>query len=77
MFTVLPLGLASACYMFTKLVRPLVKYWRGRGLRIIVYLDDGLCATKGENNAGAAEQGGQRGDRPPKVLPACMDAHAR
>ena len=47
-FTVLPLGLASA---FTKLVRPLVKYWRGHGLRIIVYLDDGLCATKGETNA--------------------------
>ena len=50
-FTVLPFGLVSACYMFTKLVRPLVKYWRGHGLRIIVYLDDGLCATKGETNA--------------------------
>ena len=28
-----------------------MKYWRGHGLRIIVYLDDGLCAKKGETNA--------------------------
>ena len=49
-FTVLPFGLSSACYIFTKLVRPLVKYWRERGLRIIVYLDDGLCAMSGEAN---------------------------
>ena len=27
MFTVLPFGLATACYAFTKLLRPLVKYW--------------------------------------------------
>ena len=50
-FTVLPFGLSSACYAFTKLVRPLVRYWRERGLRIIVYLDDGLCAMDGESNA--------------------------
>ena len=37
-FTVLPFGLSSACYIFTKLVRPLVRYWRERGLRVIVYL---------------------------------------
>ena len=53
-FTVLPFGLSTACYMFTKLVRPLVRYWRGKGLRIIVYLDDGLCAVKGEENAHTA-----------------------
>ena len=50
-FTVLPFGLSSACYIFTKLVRPLVKYWRAKGLRILVYLDDGLCAVGGESNA--------------------------
>ena len=50
-FTVLPFGLSSACYAFTKLVRPLVRYWRERGLRIIIYLDDGLCAMDGESNA--------------------------
>ena len=50
-FTVLPFGLSPACYIFTKLVRPLVKYWRAQGLRIIVYLDDGLCAMNDEANA--------------------------
>ena len=50
-FTVLPFGLSSACYIFTKLVCPLVKYWQAQGLRIIVYLDDGLCAMNGETNA--------------------------
>ena len=28
-FTVLPFGLATACYIFTKLLRPLVRYWPG------------------------------------------------
>ena len=50
-FTVLPFGLSSACYIFTKLLRPLVRYWRSQGLRIIVYLDDGVCAVEGECNA--------------------------
>ena len=44
-FMVLPFGLASACYIFTKLLRPLVRYWRAKGLRIVMYLDDGLCAV--------------------------------
>ena len=26
-------------------------YWRKRGLRIIVYLDDGLCTVSGQENA--------------------------
>ena len=50
-FTVLPFGLASACYIFTKLVRPLVGYWRRKGLRIVVYLEDGLCAVTSEERA--------------------------
>lgn len=40
-FKVLPFGLSSAPYVFTKLLRPLVKYWRTAGIHIIVYLDDG------------------------------------
>ena len=28
-FAVLPFGLLSACYAFTKLLRPLIRYWRG------------------------------------------------
>ena len=31
-FTVLPFGLSTACYLFTKLMRPLVRHWRGRSL---------------------------------------------
>ena len=50
-FTVLPFGLSSACYMFTKLLRPLVRYWCAKGLRIVVYLDDGLCAVAGRQTA--------------------------
>lgn len=33
MFRVLPFGLSTACYVFTKLLRPLVKRWRSMGLR--------------------------------------------
>ena len=39
MFKVLPFGLASACYVFTKLLRPFVKKWRSEGIRAIVYMD--------------------------------------
>ena len=41
-FTVLPFGLSSASYIFTKLLRPVCKYWRGLGKRCIIYLDDGF-----------------------------------
>ena len=40
-FTVLPFGLTSAPYLFTKLLRPLVKYWRKNGVKIAVFIDDG------------------------------------
>ena len=56
MFTVLPFGLSTACYMFIKLLRPLVRYWRTRGLRILVYLDDGLCTVAGRQKALDASQ---------------------
>lgn len=41
-FNVLPFGLSTAPYIFTKLMRPLVKLWRIRGFYSLVYLDDGL-----------------------------------
>ena len=50
-FTVLPFGLSTACYIFTKLLRPLVRYWRMRGIRITVYLDDGLGSVSGYQRA--------------------------
>ena len=55
-FTILPFGLSTTCYMFTKVIRPLVRYWRARGLRILVYLDDGLGAMSGEQPAIEASQ---------------------
>ena len=45
-FLVLPFGLATACYVFTKLLRPLVKRWRSQGIRCVIYLDDGIAGGK-------------------------------
>ena len=41
-FTVLPFGLSSAPFVFTKVVRPLVKHWRSHAVKIACFLDDGL-----------------------------------
>ena len=44
-FQVLPFGLSSAPYIFTKSLRPLVKHWREQGFLTVLYLDDGWgCA---------------------------------
>ena len=32
-FTALPFGLSTACHLFTKLMRPLIRHWWGRGLK--------------------------------------------
>jgi hypothetical protein len=45
-FTQLPFGLAPACYVFTKVMRQLVKSWRSRGIRLIPYIDDFLFACR-------------------------------
>ena len=44
-FLVLAFGLATAGYVFTKLLRPLIKKWRSEGKKSIIYLDDGLLAA--------------------------------
>ena len=41
-FTVLPFGLTSAPYIFSKLMRYLAKKWRSESKVIVVYLDGGL-----------------------------------
>ena len=41
-FWVLPFGLSSAPYIFTKVFTPLVAYWRQQGIHTVVYLDDVL-----------------------------------
>jgi len=48
-FTVLPFGLATACY--TKLLHLLVKYWCSQGLRALLYLDDSVVAVTGKEAA--------------------------
>ena len=47
-FRVFPFGLSTACYVFTKLLRPFVKRL---GLRAIVYIDDGICASSSQSEA--------------------------
>ena len=49
-FNVLPFGLASAPYLFTKVMRPLVTLWRSAGILIAVYLDDGFCVIPSTTN---------------------------
>ena len=51
---VLPFGLATACYLFTKLLQPLVKSWRFQGLQTVIYLDDGIAAVEGKLEAAKA-----------------------
>ena len=51
-FSVLPFGLCSSVpYLFTKLLKPLVKNWRSEAKSIVVYLDDGLGAAADMNKA--------------------------
>lgn len=38
----LPFGFKSAPYVFTKVMRPLIKKWRGEGTCVTMYLDDGI-----------------------------------
>ena len=45
-YTVLAFGLSSAPYLFTKCLKPIVKYWRENGVDIVLYLDDGLGFAK-------------------------------
>ena len=50
-FSGLPFGLSSAPYLFTKLLKSLVKKWRSEAKSIVVYLDDGLGAAADMNKA--------------------------
>ncbi|MES9880156.1 MAG: reverse transcriptase domain-containing protein [Sedimenticola sp.] len=44
-FTVLPFGLCNSPYVFSKVLRCLVKHWRNKGLQIVLFLDDGACTN--------------------------------
>jgi hypothetical protein len=45
-FNVLCFGLATAGFIFSKVLRELIKYWRSKSIIIIMYLDDGLGGTE-------------------------------
>lgn len=40
-FTVLPFGGSTSGFIFTKVLREMVKYWRSHGIKIVMFLDDG------------------------------------
>ena len=41
-YTVLTFGLSSTQFIFTKRLRPVVKFWRLQGIKIVLHLDDGF-----------------------------------
>ena len=41
-------------YVFTKMMHPLARLWRSKGLKAIVYLDEGTVASQNESSANAA-----------------------
>ena len=48
----MPFGLAPASYVFTKVLRPFIKKWRGEGIRCIIYVDDGIHGAPGKRATG-------------------------
>ena len=55
-FTVLPFGLCSACYIFAKLMHSMVRCWWSWGLRPVEYINNGLYAKSGMQPACSASQ---------------------
>ena len=39
----------------TKLLQPLVKSWRGHGLKVVIYLNDGICSVPADRAEAANE----------------------
>ena len=44
-FTVLPFGLSTAPWVFTKVTRVLLRHWRANGIRCQMYMDDGTVGA--------------------------------
>ena len=51
MFNVLPFGISTAGYIFTKLTRVPVTYWRAQGIKIVMFLDDGIAGCDNVDEA--------------------------
>ena len=41
-FNAFPFGLSTAPYIFTKILKPAVHHWRSSGIKVCMFLDDGL-----------------------------------
>ncbi|KAI9554940.1 reverse transcriptase [Daphnia sinensis] len=50
-FSCLPFGLSSAPWAFTKILKPVVAFLRGKGFKLIVYLDDFLLISSSRSQA--------------------------
>ncbi|XP_033729387.1 uncharacterized protein LOC117318520 [Pecten maximus] len=55
-FNVLPFGISTAGYIFTKFLRQVVKHVRGQGHKLVMFLDDGIG---GHGTAGGANVASQ------------------
>ena len=44
-FKSLPFGLSTAPYLFNKLVRVMVRYWRAQGIKCMMFFDDGSAGA--------------------------------
>ena len=44
-------GLSPAPQVFTKLMRQLIKYWRAKAIRVVIYIDDGIGGAGTFKNA--------------------------
>lgn len=50
-FNVLPFGISVAGFIFSKVLREVVKYWRSCGRSVIMFLDDGLAGASDYESA--------------------------
>ena len=50
-FKVLPFGLCSTPYIFTKFIKPIVSILRSTGIRIVLYLDDMITIAESKEEA--------------------------
>ena len=55
-FVVLPFGCAPACWVFTKLMKTMVKYWRSRGIKCLQYIDDLFAGDQPKSKAAVAQR---------------------
>lgn len=54
-FCQLPFGLATACFVFTEVLKQLVQRWRSLGIRLIPYIDDFIFFTSSTRKFAAVQ----------------------